>query len=101
MGFAIPKFGSTIGGIPEGAVKRRSVLDGVRKDGNVFEDSFIQRRPDGRDHAIHHAAGSDDVGSSLSVGNSDLPQNLQRGVVVNIALGQLLVRSAPAFKTPQ
>ena len=48
----------------------------------------VERRADGRHHAVHHAAGRDDVGPRAGVGHRHPAQDLERRVVVHRALAE-------------
>ena len=50
----------------------------------MLEAAAVERRADRADHAVHHAAGSDDVGPGLGVADGLLAEQLERGVVVDI-----------------
>ena len=45
----------------------------------------IKTRANGGNHAVHHAAGSHDVGTGLGVRNGNFGQNIQGLIVENIA----------------
>ena len=45
--------------------------------------SAVERRADGADLAVHHAAGGHDMGPGLGLGDGDAGVDLERGVVVD------------------
>ena len=74
--------------LAERAVEGRCVLHRVRHDGQVGEPAAVQRSPDGAHHAVDHAAGGHDVRAGLRVREGDLPQDVQRLVVQEVAFRQ-------------
>ncbi len=54
----------------------------------------VESGADCPDHAVHHSAGSDDVGSGLRVAYRLPCQQLQRGIVVDVHSPNLLIEHA-------
>jgi len=81
---AIAELGRAVGGVPERPIERRSVLHGIREDGEVFVRAVIEGFADRGDAAIHHVAGRDDVGSCVGVDQRDAGEHLERRVVVDV-----------------
>ena len=84
IGPAVAELGRAFGRFAKRAVKAAGVLGGVAQDRHVREAAAVEGRADGADHAVHHAAGSDQVGPGLGVADGLLAEQLQRGVVVDV-----------------
>ena len=73
--------------LPERAVEARRELGGVGQDHHVGVPGRVQAVTDGRDLAVHHAAGPDDVGPRISLRHSQFHVAAVGGVIVHPAGG--------------
>mmetsp|Transcript_20573 Transcript_20573/g.38351 ORF Transcript_20573/g.38351 Transcript_20573/m.38351 type:complete len:225 (-) Transcript_20573:1339-2013(-) len=78
-------------GIPERPVKRARVLDAVGQDAGVDQAGVLESLADGADAAVHHVARAHHVGAGLGLRHRLAHQQLDRGVVDQVAR---LVRQA-------
>ena len=85
---AVPEAGRALRCLPEGAVEAAGVLGRVAHHRHVGEARLVQPGPDGPHHAVDHARGGDDVRAGLRVDHRGPLQQLQGGVVEQVALGQ-------------
>jgi hypothetical protein len=60
----------------------------------VREPGVVESLADRADHAVHHPAGGDHVGSGLRVADALLGEVRQRGVVVDVELTAVVVKDA-------
>ncbi len=83
---AVAELGGRLGGVAEGAVEGGGVLGAVGDDRHAGVALLVELVADRADPAVHHVAGRDRVGAGLGVGDRDLGQQLDRDVVVDLAV---------------
>ena len=74
-------------GLAEGAIERRRVLHGIGEDRHIGGSRCVQRVPDCPDLAVHHAAGSDQMGASCRMQYRHLGVDLDGCVIVDRTRG--------------
>ncbi len=97
MGRAVAEFGRALRRVAEGTVKARRVLHRIRENGEMREIRLVQRGADGAHHAVHHAGGGDDIRSGFGVADRHFAENIQRGVVEDVAFGEVRIGEIPAL----
>src|SRR5206468_6218160 len=78
----VAAFGRALGCFTEWAIKAAGIFGGVAEDRHVLKAAAVERLANRADHAVHHAAGRDDVGAGPRVTQGLLTEQLQRGVIV-------------------
>ena len=87
VGAAVAEGGRRVGGLAERAVEGGGELRAVGHDRRVGEAVVVERRADRADAAVHHVARRDDVGPGARLRERGARQQLDRGVVVDAAVG--------------
>ncbi len=83
---AVAELRRRLGGVAEGAVEGGGVLGAVGDDRHAGVALLVELVADRADPAVHHVAGRDRVGAGLGVGDRGFGQQLDRDVVVDLAL---------------
>ncbi len=76
------------GGLAEGAVEGGGVLDRVGEDRRRAQALAVEGGADRGDAPVHHVAGSDGVGAGLRLRERGAGDQLERGVVVDVAVAE-------------
>ena len=83
---AVAELGRRLGGVAERAVEGGGVLGAVGDDRHAGVALLVELVADRADPAVHHVAGRDHVGAGLGVGDRGLGEQLDRDVVVDLAV---------------
>ncbi len=83
---AVAELGRRLGRVAEGPVEGGGVLGAVGDDRHAGVALLVELVADRPDPAVHHVAGRDRVGAGLGVGDRDFGQQLDRDVVVDLAV---------------
>jgi hypothetical protein len=81
VGAAIAELRSGFGGFAEGAVESGGELRGVGHDRRVQKFCGVERLANRADAAIHHVAGSDEVGAGFGMADGGAREKFEGGVV--------------------
>ena len=95
MCLAVAELRRSLRGFPERPIKSGGVLHRVGHDRQVLKTNLIKRRPDRRNHPVHHPAWGNEVRSRLRMRHGHPAENLQGLVVQNVPLGQVRMRDRP------
>ncbi len=83
---AVAELRGRLGGLAEGAVEGGGVLGAVGDDRHAGVALLVELVADRADPAVHHVARRDRVGAGLGVGDRRFRQQLDRQVVVDLAV---------------